>query len=87
MSANAVPEHDSKKFQDKSINVDRHYATDQFGVRGPALKMLESRAIAGSLITYTENPTWATTSTAGTIKNIAELRGRLGVPTLVEEPM
>ncbi len=64
----------------RSFNVDRHYATDQFGVRGSDLQKLMTAAIPNSLITYTDNPSHVTAKTAGRIESVNSLRSRLGVP-------
>ncbi len=64
----------------RSFNVDRHYATDQFGVRGADLRKLAAAAIPNSLITYTDNAAHVTARTAGRIESVGSLRTRLGVP-------
>jgi hypothetical protein len=64
----------------RSFNVDRHYATDQFGVRGADLRKLAAAAIPSSLITYTDNAAHVTARTAGRIESVGSLRTRLGVP-------
>ncbi len=69
-----------KENRGRSFNVDRHYASDQFGVRGSDLRKLSEAAIPGSLITYTDNPAHVTKRTAGRIESPGVLRTRLGVP-------
>jgi hypothetical protein len=82
ITANAVLEHDANRPEnrDRTFNVDRHYASDQFGIRGDALRMLKEQAIKGSLITYTENPSYSNGDFGGDIRSVRELRDRLGVP-------
>ena len=82
ITANAILEHDASKKEnkDKTFNVDRHYASDQFGIRGNGLSILRDKAIKGSLITYAENPAHTEPKCGGDIRTVRELRDRLGVP-------
>lgn len=82
ITKSAILEHDAGQSRNskKSFNVDRHYASDQFGLRGAELKTLISKAVPGSLITYTDNPGLATKGIAGRIESTQSLRNRLGVP-------
>jgi hypothetical protein len=80
ITQDAILEHDAKSQTDKSFNVDRHYASDQFGIRGPALTKLQEHAMAGSLITYTDDPSYSSPAFGGKIMSAQVLRARLGVP-------
>jgi len=80
ISSRAGLESEASKNPKRSFNVDRHYASDQFGIRGTDLNLLKSNIISGSLITYTENINHVTPGTAGQVKPISDLRRRLGVP-------
>jgi hypothetical protein len=82
ITASAILEHDASTpaNRDRTFNVDRHYASDQFGVRGDGLRILRGTAIKGSLITYAENPAHTHSDFGGDIRTVRELRDRLGVP-------
>lgn len=83
ISKNAILEQDAGKTNkhERSFNVDRHYAPNQFGIRGNDLKMLQEKALQGSLITYTDNVHYAPPC-SGEIKTVNSLRERLGVPLI-----
>ena len=80
ITASAILEQDSKANPDKTFNVDRHYASDQFGIRGDGIRILRDTAIKGSLITYAEDPAHTRSDFGGDIRTVRELRDRLGVP-------
>ncbi|MDW3222383.1 MAG: hypothetical protein R8G34_05755 [Paracoccaceae bacterium] len=75
-------------FEDRTFNVDRHAEPNQFGVKGGDLDLLREHALPQSLITHAYDPeaTRAQTegaskeTTAGEIRDAAELRARMGVP-------
>lgn len=83
ITQNAILEHDAGKEgnESKTFNVDRHYASDQFGIRGNALKTLQEKALPGSLITYADDLAYSKPEVGGEILLTKVLRDRLGVPT------
>ena len=80
ISGGAILENDASLDKGRSFNVDRHYASDQFGVRGDDLRLIMQAAVRGSLITYTDDMSHVTRATAGIIKTTGALRTALGVP-------
>jgi hypothetical protein len=78
----AILEHDAglPRNSKASFNVDRHYASDQFGIRGDALKLLKENVIPFSLVTYVAEPGYARPAVSGQIFSVQVLRDRLGVP-------
>ncbi|MEA3119215.1 MAG: hypothetical protein QOI13_2485 [Paraburkholderia sp.] len=80
ISKKAFLEFNAKDDKNRSFNVDRHFASDQFGIRGEDLVALKAHAVPGSLITYTDNPAYADPATSGKIESTSVLRERLGVP-------
>ncbi len=82
ITRNAILEHDAGQVGNelKTFNVDRHYASDQFGFRGDALQTLQKEALPGSLITYTDDLSYAKPGVGGQIRLTNVLRERLGVP-------
>jgi len=82
ITKNVILEHEAGApgNENRSFNVDRHYASDQFGIRGKELKILREHAVPASLITYADDPGFATTSLSETIQSTQSLRSRLGVP-------
>lgn len=82
ITKSAILEHDAGHSRNrmKSFNVDRHYASDQFGLRGEGLRILKEKAIAHSLITYTDDTSYSRPALGGQIVSTKVLRQRLGVP-------
>lgn len=68
----------------RSINVDRHYEPNQFGIKGADLSALRKDALPGSLITYTmfpNNMDKYKRKESGQIVHLNVLKDRLGVPS------
>jgi hypothetical protein len=82
ISRAAILEHDAglARNASKSFNVDRHYASDQFGLRGTELAILKARAVPRSLISYVPEPGFSSPSVGGQVLSTQVLRDRLGVP-------
>ena len=81
--AKVVDEIKKRNFITSSINVDRHYEPNQFGVKGADIDVLRQDAIPGSLITYARYPEEMNTerkSESGKVKSTGVLRDKLGVP-------
>lgn len=82
ITKNVILEHEASnpKNENRSFNVDRHYASDQFGIRGNELKILSEHAVPASLVTYADESRFATAQISGDIQSTRALRERLGVP-------
>ncbi|MFE6904519.1 hypothetical protein ACFVFJ_48500, partial [Streptomyces sp. NPDC057717] len=80
ISRGAVAEHGSGK-SSMDINVDKHFASNQFGIKDPeSLELLRQTALPGSLRTYTDGITEGRPRSWGDVRPTSELRDRLGVP-------
>ena len=67
----------------RSINVDRHYEPNQFGIKGPDIDMLRADALPGSLNTYAMFPNdmdKTRKAESGKVQHANVLRERLGIP-------
>ncbi|NUR02705.1 MAG: hypothetical protein HOY79_41130, partial [Streptomyces sp.] len=63
------------------FNVDKPYASNQFGIRDlRSLELLRRTALPHSVRTYTDGPTQGRPDSWGDVRALGELRGRLGVP-------
>lgn len=82
ISERAIVEHDAGRVENKAktFNVDRHFASDQFGVRGDDIKLISISAIRNSLVTYVDDMINATPAFSGQLVYTQVLRERLGVP-------
>ena len=67
------------KPHERTFNVDRHYEPNQFGVRGDELTEMRRLALPKSLKSYAYHP-GKVTLRGGDVREIGELRDRLGVP-------
>lgn len=73
-----------RELHTRSINVDRHYEPNQFGVKADDIDLLRKGALPGSLNTFAMfpddmDPTRKAES--GKVQHMSILRGRLGIPT------
>ncbi|MDF3147540.1 hypothetical protein, partial [Streptomyces sp. T21Q-yed] len=87
ISRGAVTEHQSGLSEyrhgeaPEDLNVDKHFASNQFGIRNPrSLEQLRRTALPNSLRTYTDGETDGRPDSWGDVRPISELRGKLGVP-------
>lgn len=68
----------------RSINVDRHYEPNQFGVKAEDIDLLRTSALPGSLNTFAMFPDGmdpARKAESGKVQHMNILRDRLGIPT------
>ncbi|MFE7751943.1 hypothetical protein [Streptomyces sp. NPDC057428] len=80
ISRGAITEFESKDAK-LDLNVDKHYAANQFGIQNPrSLELLRQTALPGSLRTYTDGATEEQPQSWGDVRPTSELRERLGVP-------
>ncbi|MFJ8543098.1 hypothetical protein ACIRFH_13980 [Streptomyces sp. NPDC093586] len=81
ISRGAVTEHNSGGGRTEDLNVDKHFASNQFGIRDPgSLEQLRQYALPGSLRTYTDGDTQGNPDSWGDVRRTGELREKLGVP-------
>jgi hypothetical protein len=66
--------------KDKSYNVDRHAASNQYAFRGGDVSQLAAQARPGSLVTYAWDPQRVTPERSGELHPISDLYAKLGVP-------
>ncbi|MEX1828584.1 hypothetical protein [Luteibacter sp. CQ10] len=64
----------------RSINVDVHAASDQYGLRQPHIDTLKKKVIDHSLVSYTDHMSAINKARGGRVLPASELRRRLGVP-------
>ncbi|WP_375153044.1 hypothetical protein [Streptomyces sp. SM18] len=82
ISRKAVTEHNSGGDHTEDLNVDKHFAANQFGIREPeSLEALRQFALPGSLRTYTYGDTEGAPASWGEVRDAGELREKLGIPT------
>lgn len=73
-----------RELHTRSINVDRHYEPNQFGVKAEDIDLLRKGALAGSLNTFAMFPDDMEPkrkAESGKVQHMNILRGRLGIPT------
>ncbi len=78
-----VNEMKNRELHTGSINVDRHYEPNQFGIKEKGLDILRKTAVQGSLVTYAMFPDHLPSSRkaeSGQVRHTNELKDKLGVP-------
>lgn len=73
-----------RELHTRSINVDRHYEPNQFGVKAGDIDRLRKGALPGSLNTFAMFPDGMDPkrkAESGKVQHMNVLRGRLGIPT------
>jgi hypothetical protein len=83
MSADAVNERVAAKpgNETRPFNVDTAYGANQFGVRGPMLKLIRDNAVPNSLKTYVGKKKHSLPMHGGQIESVKKLHEQLGAPT------
>lgn len=81
ISRGAITEHNSGGEHTEDLNVDKHFSSNQFGVRDPeSLESLRQYALPGSLRTYTDGDPAGQPDSWGDVRETGEMRDKLGVP-------